>query len=226
VWISPRITQFVPAVALFLVFILTFFPWVGICPGGVCVDSQSAWQAVFGWTSTPDKDTAALSWFKGKQHDKTVPPSMAGEAVEPGFGVLAFFYLPLLMFNLAVAAAVVAAGFFPKLLPPAVLKYFPWRWAILSAVTLVAFFVLLLQDLTGFSLERRATDAVNKVTKTSDEFSKETAILRGTYQQAIVRTFWYRLAFWLHFWALFFAFVTMLANVRTPQPCPRVDLLW
>jgi hypothetical protein len=96
----------------------------------------------------------------------------------------------------------------------------------------------------GFNLERRAAEAVNKVAnKTNDdltilqtkgrlqhmaaaEIPKEVAIFRGTLQEAIVRTFWYRCAFWLHFWALLFVFVTMLADLRRPRPCPRVDLLW
>src|SRR5579862_2143569 len=86
-WISPRVTQYIPAGLLFLVLVLTFFPWVGIRPGGVWLDSQSAWQAIYGGTSTPDKDAESLSWFKdrGKQRARALQQPLAGEAEPPGW---------------------------------------------------------------------------------------------------------------------------------------------
>jgi hypothetical protein len=244
VWISPRITQYVPAVLLFLVFVLTFFPWLGIRPGGVWLDSQSAWQILFGVTSTADKDTEPDSWVKGKHREYALPQPMAGEAGDPHFGWIMFLYLPLLLLNLVVAAAAAAAPYLKTYLPPSLYPYFRWRWAAAAVATLVAFAVLLLQGAVGFSLEGRAHAAVNKVAQQIEaewskkqkegalkdmepaEIPKEVAIFRGTNQQAIVRTFWYRCAFWFHFWALVFVFITMLADLRTPRPAPRVDLLW
>jgi hypothetical protein len=243
-WISPRITQYIPAVLLFLVFVLTFFPWVGIRPGGVWLDSQSAWQAAFGLTSTPDRDTEPQSWFKGKRRDKALPQPLAGQAEDPGFGVLTFFYLPLLMLNVLLAAVAAAAPYVKPLLPPAVQPYWRWRWPAAAAATLFTFALLLLQSTVGFGLERRALDAVDKVANKKEaewtkgqkdglypemearEIPMEALIFRGVNQQAIVRTFWFRCAFWFHFWALVFVVVTMLAELRAPRPAPRVDLLW
>jgi hypothetical protein len=240
--ISPRVTQFIPAGLLFLVFVLTFFAWVGIRPGGVWLDSQTAWQVIFGGTSTPDRDAEPLSWFKerGKQRVRALQLPMAGEAEPPGWGFLMLFYLPLLLLSLAAATAVVAAPKYQQLLPPVALKYLQWGWPAVAVVTLLAFALLLLQSAVGFSLERRASEAVDKVTKKNEEdwnkmqaeasFFKEipaeVAIFRGTYQQAIVRTAWFRWAFWLHFFALVFIVVTVLAELRGPRPNPRVDVLW
>ncbi len=123
-------------------------------------------------------------------------------------------------------------------------KFLPWRWPALAAVTMLAVLALLLQDAVGLSLERRASEAVTKVGKKNEEdlikkqkegalkdmeaveIPKEAAMQRGVFQQAIERTFWYRCVFWLQIWALVFALLTMLADLRAPRPCPRIDLLW
>jgi hypothetical protein len=244
VWISPRITQYIPGTLLLLVFFLTFFPWVAIRPGGVWLESQSAWQAVIGSVSLADKDAEQLSWFKGKQRKETLPQPMAGQAEGPGWDFLVFLYLPLLMLNLLVTAFAATTEYSDQYLPLALKPYVRWRWAAATLLTVVSFALLLLQSTVGFSLERRAGDAVSKVTQSkADEWNKmqkegelkgmeareipvEVEIFRGTYQKAFVRTFWYRCAFWFHFWALIFVCLTMLGDLRGAKPCPRVDVLW
>ncbi len=107
-WISPRYTQFVPAAALFLILVLSFFPWAVISPGGVTLDSQSGFQAMVGSSSTGDRDLRDLSWVHGKQREAAVPSPMAGEANNLSFGMVTFLYLALATLNLLVAVA--AAG--------------------------------------------------------------------------------------------------------------------
>jgi hypothetical protein len=217
---------------------------VQIRPGGIPVDSQSAWQAAFGLTPPVDKETEPQSWFNGKQREKALPEPLAGKAEKPGFGVLAFFYLLFLMLNLVVVAAAAAVPFLQQQLPPVVQPFLRWRWAAAALATLLAFAILFLQNTVGFGLQRRAHDAVNDVAKKNEEdwtkrqkqgeypdmdpreIPTEVEIFRGMYQQAIVQTFWYRCAFWFHFWALVFVFVTMLMELRGPRPNPRVDVLW
>ena len=66
-------------VALFLVFILTFFPWVGVYPGGVADAWQNAWQAtVGGYSIDPDVVVAVASvpQVHRKKRRKS-PPSRA-----------------------------------------------------------------------------------------------------------------------------------------------------
>ena len=99
IWINPFYTQFVPAALLFVVFILTFFPWDCFCPGGVWVDWQNAWQATFGSTST-DADLAKVSLVQRE-----------AEAVDPGFDVLLLFYLLALFLNLFLLSAALVGPF-------------------------------------------------------------------------------------------------------------------
>ena len=60
IWINPFYLQFVAVALLFLVFVLSFFTWVGFYPGGVWVDSQNGWQATFNSVST-DMDLKDVS---------------------------------------------------------------------------------------------------------------------------------------------------------------------
>src|SRR5437899_855808 len=46
--LSPRVLAWVPAIGLTLIFILTFFPWVGVYPSGYLVYGQGAWRALSG----------------------------------------------------------------------------------------------------------------------------------------------------------------------------------
>lgn len=231
-WISPRFCQFIPAVLLFLVFILTFFPWTAIAPGGVTLNSQSAWQAAFGswWTDqTLEKylaDKGILMPFD------TLSPSKAGD---PGFGVVTFFWLLFFFLAFFLAIAVVAIGFTHRLLPPKIQPYIRWRWPALALALLLGFFFMLLQDAIGFNMERNASAAIERQVRQLDEDARKdasneparsrlVAMTRGVLEQAVVRTFWYRCAWWFYFWALVFVFVTMLADLR--RPSPRVDLLF
>jgi hypothetical protein len=240
VWISPRICQFVPVVLLFLVFILTWFTWVAFAPGGVYVDSQNAWQAAFGSVSTdPDlkKNYSSLRTSEDKDDagtDAMLNKGLPIKAGDPGFGVVAFFWLLALLANFMVAVAAVAVGYVHGMLPPSVQPYLRWRWAAVALVTLVCFLLLALQHSIGFNLERNNLAAIDRLARRLDEQSKTSpdpgaskavAIVRGTLEQAVVRTFWYRCAYWFYFWAMVFAFITMLADLRSPRPAPRIDLL-
>ena len=74
-----------------------------------------------------------------------------------------------------------------------------------------------------FKLVRIQVAGTTPVAETAKN-RKGMQMLVGQMSQALVRTFWYRCAFWFHFWALVFVFTTMLASVR--KPCPRVEVLY
>jgi hypothetical protein len=240
IWISPRICQFVPVVLLFLVFVLSWFTWVAFAPGGVYVDSQNAWQAAFGSVSTDPDLRKNLSSIRTEDKDNTAAdveqiPIKAIKAGDPGFGVVMFLWLLLLLANSFVVIVAVVAGYVHGFVPPKVQPYLRWRWAAAALVTLVSFLFLVLQDSIGFNLERNDLAAIDRLTRKMDESaktasdagaSKTVAIWRGILEQAVVRTFWYRCAFWFYFWALVFVFITMLADLRSPRPSPRIDLLF
>src|SRR5205823_664998 len=48
VHVHPHVLPWVAVAAVLVMFVLSFFPWVGRYPGGVPFVTQSAWQAAFG----------------------------------------------------------------------------------------------------------------------------------------------------------------------------------
>ena len=134
---------------LFLVFVLTFFAWTGVYPGGVPDAWQNAWQAAFAGYST-DPDTASV-----------VPPFP--KDAEPGLDFLLIFYVLLLIPALLITIACLALQFVgPAKLPPALYPLLPWRWGVVAALNLVLFLFLLLQLVFGFSLENTVIAAADK----------------------------------------------------------------
>jgi hypothetical protein len=198
----------------------------------VVVDSQNAYQAAFGSVST-DPDLKNLSTVRAADKDANANLMGMPPAGEPGFGVVAFFWLLAYFLTFFLVIAGVAVGYTHRWLPPKVQPYLRWRWAALALVTLVSFLFLALQDSIGFNLERNAYAAIDRQARKADETAKSStepgaskmiAVSRGLMEQAVVRTFWYRCAFWFYFWALMFTFITMLADLR--RPSPRIDLLF
>src|SRR5262249_4736781 len=125
VWLSPKVLPWIAPVCLLLVFVLQWFDWVGLYPGGVPAATQNAWQAAFGGM-TKDGDLKRGP-FKSEE-DK------------PGWSLLTFFYLlPLFFLVLGVTIASTIVGMIPVKLPPAVEKFLPWRWGIVAAANLILF---------------------------------------------------------------------------------------
>ena len=52
--LDPRVIRWIPAVALFLAFVLTLFPWVGLFPAGYGAFTQTPWGAVVAQMSRDD----------------------------------------------------------------------------------------------------------------------------------------------------------------------------
>jgi hypothetical protein len=223
---NPRYLQYVPVVALLVILVLLFFPWVGYYKGGYAVETQSGFQAAIGSVSTT-KDLEDLSPIKGKQQEVSV-------------SVLTIFYLLGFFATLFVVIAAVALDFAGKLLPPNMDKVIRWRWVAAAVVTLGSFFLLLLQDVLPFGLEAKVTDAVEKkVKEASDnptnfglkasneaEKTRSLAVFRGEMLENLQRTTWHRWVVRLHILALVFAVVVMLGDLRRPRPYPRIDLWW
>ncbi len=99
IWFSPKVLQYVAPVALFLIFVLTFFPWVGVYPGGVADAWQNAWQAtVGGYSIDPDVVVASPPFPKYTEKD-------AEKSTEPGVNILLIFYLVVFIVTLVLAAS-------------------------------------------------------------------------------------------------------------------------
>jgi hypothetical protein len=224
--LNPQILPWVAPICLILVFVLSFFPWVGRYYGGYGVITQSAWGAAFGSSSVDEVYDNKTHW-----DEETKPEE------KPGVSVLMIFFL---IVGLLPAVAVgLAAAALPRLksqfkLPPGLVLAEPWRWLIVTGVTAVALLFLFLQMVTSFSIESRTRDQVAKAaaqgrvganaidSKWIDiEEGKE---LAGS---GLRRTFYLRLSFLLLIIAVAGAAATHWLENRGPdRSLPRFEILW
>jgi hypothetical protein len=222
IWFSPRVLQWIVPVCLILVFVLIFFPWVGIYMGGYSLITQSGWQAAFGDYSY-DKDlTADKDPFTTMKEGKE-------ERDAPGINLLLIFFVIFMMLLVLVAIGLIVSNVVPGLLPPVVQK---WRWLLAGGVALLAFLFLILQLLIGFSLERKVVEKTDAEMKVRQEAAKtdgeknQLAAARGYALSMLKRTFWLRLAFTLYFLALFCTLLQIWVTRRANRPLPKVELVW
>jgi hypothetical protein len=224
-------------VALLIIFVLQFFTWVEVAPGGVPAVTQSAWGAAFGaWTQDPDMK--GIFEIKTEEQvrkaNEKLPEGKKKEVSNaPGLSWLTVFYLlPFFLLTLIVTLAVAALPFIKAPLPPQVQQLLPWRWAIVAGLNAVLLLFLGLQLLLNFSLESnlKAWFDEQPVMKKADKDTKETKqaeVVRGRYLQMLHRTIWLKLAVLLHVLATVSAALVYWIEKRGPaKPLPRVDLLW
>ncbi|HEY7312414.1 MAG TPA: hypothetical protein VH643_23825 [Gemmataceae bacterium] len=221
VWFSPKVLPWIAPACLLLVFVLSFFNWVGVYPGGVPAVTQNAWQAAFGLHSLDGDMEKKFGQFLKDDNSN----------YKPGVSVLTIFYLLLFFPTLFVTVASVAIGMVPLKLPPGVEKLLPWRWGIVAAANLILFLFLGLQLLLGFSLETRYAEWVDKQidskeVKTSEK-QKEDAAERGEKMERLSRTVALRLTVILHLLATASAALLFWITQRgTHRPLPMIELRW
>jgi len=222
IWFSPRVLQYVAPVAVFLVFVLTFFAWTGVYPGGVHDAWQNAWQAAFAGYST-DPDAASV----------VAPFPKDGE---PGVDFLLIVYVLLLLPTLLITLGCLALAFVGAAkLPPALYPILPWRWGVVAALNLILLLFLVLQLVLGLSLENNYIAAKDKEVAARAETRKEAAttpqqredaIDHGKARQEVSRTVWLDLVVILSILAVIGAALMFCLNRRGTRPAPRIDTLW
>jgi hypothetical protein len=226
VWLSPHVLPWVAAVAILAVFVLSFFSWVGLYPGGVGVLTQSGWQAGFGSYSLDSdvKDAEAMaSRVLGAEGGKTEGPGASG---------LLILYLLLLIPALLLTIGAAVWPLLPLKLPPAVERLRPWRWGIAGGVSLLAFFLLLVAMLTGLGLENKVHATAEKAVAAEEKAAttpaavKMVAIQRGERLASLRRTAAVCWVAWLHGIAALSALAVFWLERRGARPHPRIDLLW
>ena len=170
-----------------------------------------------------------------------------GSASYAANGLLIVF---ILLFLIALLAAALAAALeiLPIRLPAALERFRPWRWAIVSGITLLAFLFFILQLLSGMSLVNRIRDdfsktaaAENAVLKavqihvhSLDELAKAAGLTADKEAQAEAALHAsaarYTCSLWCSFWltlvAVICAALTYFLSRRTNRPLPRIELLW
>ncbi|MGH7225293.1 MAG: hypothetical protein ACRELF_18885, partial [Gemmataceae bacterium] len=220
--LNGKVLQWIAPICLLLVFVLQFFDWDGLYPGGVAAVTGNAWTAAFGAYSA-DGDLKTHPYVPDIKEDKH----------KPGASVLTIFYLILFFPALLVTIAAVAITMVPIKLPLQVEKLLPWRWGVVTAINLIVFLFLGLQVLLGFSLDSRFRDFVDnrmknekKETPTTPE-RKLADVHRGQMMEVEHHTIWLRLAVLLHLAAIASAALMFWLHQRgSHRPLPQLELRW
>jgi hypothetical protein len=231
IWFSPKYLQYVAPGALLLIFILTFFPWVGVYPGGVADAWQNMWQAAFGgYSIDPDVVVASPPFPKYTEKD-------AEKTTEPGYNVLLIFYFLVLIPTVLIALGCLALRFMPPAkVPPAAHPVLPWRWGIVAGLNLILLLFMVLQLVLGFSLVNNVLAATNSQIAaraekreggvTTTQQTRQDDIDRGLARQKLRQTIWLDLVVVFHLLALAGAGLMFCINRRGARPAPRIDTLW
>jgi hypothetical protein len=218
----------IPPIALALVFVLLFFPWVGIYPGGYGIYTQNAFRALAGSYSSDSVGEEALT-LDNKIHSE---PTVSAETLVaiPWSASMLFFVLCVLgALVLSFAPAVTSRA---ALRLPAVLEHvWPWRSALVAGLVLVGFLLLLLQLVVGFGLEKAAHTQVEKDLAADREKAntpeKLTIVdIRQGLEQArfsVRRTIWFDLAILCQFIALLAVGSELWIEHRGQRPLPQAQ---
>ncbi len=234
---NVAVLQWVPLVALVLIFFLQFFPWVGVYPGGVAAVTQNAWQAAFGGY-TQDPDIKVFRILEKEEVDKINAEKSRGYTEisnAPGVSLLTLFYLlPIFLVTLAFTIFLAVHPYLHNVqLPPQVMQLLPLKWQILSMLNILLLLLLGFQMLLGFSLERSITDWVDnkpefkRDAKDETRVQKEKEAGRGNWLGSLRRTIWLRLTLLFQLAATGSALLVYWVERRGPnKPLPIIELRW
>lgn len=219
--LEPRVVRWVPVATLLLAFVLTFFPWDGLYPAGYAAYTQNAWDGLFGWVG---RDDVAESEFKYGD-DLENRTHMSGWLLP---------YLLLLLPAVAVAAAGPLVDQFGLKLPPAVERVWPYRAAILGALSVLLLLFLLAQWAGGFGLQRAVTEKVaaesearKMPTETQEQRKRaEMRLAEDKGRFHIRTTFWLRLTVLCHLLAVPAVAAEAALALRGTRPPPRAAVMW
>lgn len=224
--LNPNVIPLIAPLSLGLVFVLLFFSWVAMAPGGDTAVTQNGWQIAFG-SSDPD-----TRWLRAYQQSHS---GFTKETIAPGFGGLMILFL-LVYLLLAVPLSILCVLVARKAvaLPPALAPLIPWRSGLLALAITAGFFLLLLQIMLGVSLEGKARDVAESYVASEkarpDQTPDEKLITEyraGQYvaEFGLYYTVWFKLVLLLMFLALVGALLDYWLEKRGSEPLPRIDLL-
>jgi hypothetical protein len=216
VTLGPRVVRWVTPVCFLLLFILLFFPWVGVYAGYKTIIRQTGMGVVFGFAYTE----ATLP---------ATPPASPGAAAlveidKPSFSALGFFYFLFVLLGVLASIFVAVVIFAPL---PQFQQYLQWRSLALGGLSLAALFFLVLQLLAGFSLENKVMEKAANVHRRLAETDKNAAELTyGMIQQMLERRFWLTLTVLVNLVAVVASLADFWLERRPGRPLPRMELAW
>ncbi len=216
IWLSPSVIQWIVVGAMVLIFVLTFFPWIGYGFGGVNPASQNAWAAAFGVLSV-DEDVMGGPSTPGGDIDD-----------EPGINLILIFYLIIfVIIGLLVVVGVTVLGMLKIPFPAAVQKLLMFRWTLAGGFCLLGFLLISLQLVAGFSFENEFREEVIKeVEKAPDDLytTDQENFIKGFAFAGLFRGWPLTLTFWLHLIAALGGSYLAWIDMQKSRPIPRIDL--
>lgn len=239
---TEKIIQWVPVGALALVFVLQWFPWVGIYAGNTPLVTQNAYGTALSIVSQDSPRTKKFNeefspYLAKDKMDEAIEKKEKIPDPKPSFssGFLMLFYVLLFFPTLMLTVAVAVLPFVKVPLPPAAQQILPWRWAAVAGLNAVVLLFLGLQMILNFGLENSAIEHVNAVVKAPEKGPKESRDADEDILEArrvmkanmIQRTICPKLAFALHILGTAAAALVFWIDKRGPsQPPPALELKW
>jgi hypothetical protein len=219
--LDPHVVRWIPAAALFLAFLLTFFSWDGLYPAGYSAYTQSAWGALFAGMSY---DSVAEDELKLKDD--------LNKRLHSSWWLLPYLVLLLPTLALAIAGPVIDLA---KLKPPPALEsVWQFRAAALAVLTFLVLLFLLAQWANGLGLQRAVnekveadyaeTKAAANTPEKMQRWEMKVAMTKGAYH--VQSTPWLRLAILLHLLAAGAVLLETGLMLRGKKPPPRVGVMW
>lgn len=218
--ISPCVVAWIPAVALSLILLLSFFPWVGVYPGGGAVYTQGVWRAIYGWpTRNIDQED---KWMRD------LPAPSVYDRTNSDWLIM----LPYLMGLILAVAAAWLERLDPPLAAQRLPSLWPWRRALVLVLAASIFLLLLVESGRGFGLERAMRAAVaekfneqrQKAGTTGDHEKLDVMENRELMKYGLERTDWYCLAMCLHLLVLLAILGRWGLDRRGDKPPPRIAI--
>jgi hypothetical protein len=225
--LSATFCDWLPVAGLTLIFILTFFAWVVIAPGGYRGYAQSPWGSLFA-DMTPDPVVDSIL-----EAEKPLREHLHSTWV---------FLLPYLVLLVALTILAWVERLFEsskQVAMPSPLVWiepvWPYRIAALTVGAGVLLFLIAIQAGKGFGLESAAAEAaklpgIKEKLEAADTSAKKRAIEieaakvsayltpEGTTARAV--------AIWLHIFVLLALLGRVWLARRENQPPPRVEVKW
>jgi hypothetical protein len=224
--LDPRVVRWIPAAALFLVFVLTLLPWNGLYPAGYPAFTQSPWHAAVASMSRDPVADDALRVGDAKVGD------MLDKKLHMNWWL--FPYIFLLFPTLLIAAAGPVADLAKWKVPPSLEPVWQYRPAILAVLTGMLLLFLLAQWASGFGLQRAVNDWVESeyaeakaganTPEKLQRWEMQVAMKKGEYHART--TPWLRLALLLHVLATAAVLTEAGLALRGTKPPPRLAAMW
>ncbi|HVK14952.1 MAG TPA: hypothetical protein VM597_39805 [Gemmataceae bacterium] len=219
--LDPAVVRWIAPVALFVAFVLTFFSWNGLFPGGHAAYTQSAWGCLTGgfYADPVAEEDLKLTEELGKR-----TPS----------NLWLLPYLMLVIPTLVLAWAGPVVGMMNLKLPAPVENLWQYRPAALGGLAIVLLLFLSAQWASGFGLQRAIKEkaevvvaderaAANTPEKVQKVEMKE-AMHRAQFSART--TVWLRLAFLMHLLAALAVVAETGLTLRGNKPAPRLAAMW